>query len=114
MKTYRAAGRRLAYTNAGGAIVSGAVVALVAGASGYLGIAVTDIAATTGQGELETEGVHELTALSTATWSVGQTIYWDVGNSRLTNASTGNTRAGRAATAKISGPVLGQVKLNEP
>ena len=89
------------------------MVALIAGAAGYLGIAVTDIAATTGTGELETEGVHELTALSTATWTVGQAIFWDVGNSRLTNASTGNTAAGRAATAKGSGPVLGQVKLNE-
>lgn len=114
MNTFRATGRRLAYSNTGGAISSGGVVALVTGASGYIGIAVTDIAATTGTGELETEGVHELAALSTATWSVGQTIYWDVGNNRLTNASTGNTRAGRAATAKTNGQTTGQVKLNEP
>mgnify|MGYP003341440293 CR=1 FL=1 len=43
--------------------------------------------------------VKAVTKLTADVVSVGDTLYWDSGNSRLTLTSTSNTRAGLAANA---------------
>ncbi len=39
-------------------------------------------------------GVFLLPNARSQAWTVGQTIYWDAANSRITNVLTGNTRIG--------------------
>src|SRR5690606_19644587 len=47
MNTFQAKGQRLTYANAGSAIAAGDAVVLIDGAAGKIGVAVTDIAAST-------------------------------------------------------------------
>ncbi len=108
MNTFINEGRRLPYSNTGSAISSGDVVIL----GGSIGIAVDDIAATTGTGVLEVEGVHQLAAASADTFAVGMQLYWSTANANLTTTATSNKKAGFAWIAKASGTVLAQVKLN--
>lgn len=86
------------YQNSGSAISSGDVVVL----GDRIGIAKTDIAATTGKGTVELEGVYELTSDTGTTYAQGDQLFWDAGNSRLTKTGTGNVPAGRAHEAKAS------------
>jgi len=97
----------MAYTNSGSAITSGSAVVMAS----RIGVALTDIAATTGVGSVAVEGVFELAALSTQTWAHGDLLYWDAGNSRLTTVATANTLAGYAFEDKANGAALGRVKL---
>ncbi len=112
MNTFRHAGKRIPYTNSGSAISSGDVVVLASGATGFIGIAVTGIDATTGKGELEVTGVHELTKKSGDAFTAGGLVYWDASNKQLTSTSSGNTRAGRAAAAAASDATSADVILN--
>jgi len=108
--TYRGSGHRRPYTNATStAIESGDVVDMV----DDMGIALTDIAATGDDGdsgELEVSGVHELAAGSSATWSIGDTLYWT--GSALTATASGSVQIGIAHTAKLNGQTTNQVLLN--
>lgn len=107
-------GNRYSYSNTGSAINSGDVVVLVSGSTGFIGVAVTAIAATTGTGELAIGGGDErvvtLTKHTGEAFTDGQLLYWDATNHRLTGASTGNTRAGRsygtAATAATTANLI--------
>lgn len=54
-------------------------------------------------GALAICGVFEVDKLSTDDVSVGDELYWDAANSRLTLSATGNTRFGRAIAAAGSG-----------
>ena len=58
--TYSGEGNRIPWTAGSTAISSGDVVVVRSGATGMVGVAVTDIAAS-GTGEVEIEGVHVLT-----------------------------------------------------
>ncbi|MEM1079226.1 MAG: DUF2190 family protein [Pseudomonadota bacterium] len=44
--------------------------------------------------ELHRCGVFELPKLEAQAWTVGQRVYWDDGNSRLTTVATGNQLVG--------------------
>jgi predicted RecA/RadA family phage recombinase len=83
-----------------------------------IAIAVTDIAATTGTGEIciggWPEGVHILTKKSGDVFAIGDLVYWDSGNTRLTSTSSGNTRAGRVTEAAASAATTAKIKLNHP
>ncbi|AEI76546.1 hypothetical protein CNE_1c11910 [Cupriavidus necator N-1] len=76
------------------------------------GVAVTAVAINT-PGEFVTEGVFDITALSTDTASVGTVLYWDSTNKRLTTTSTSNTRVGVAVAAKANGDTTARIKLDE-
>ena len=112
MNSHIQSGHRLPYSNTGAAILSGAVVVLTAGNAGMIGVAVTDIAAATGTGEVEVSGVKELTALNTDTGAVGTDVYWDATNSRITTTATANTYGGKLARAKTNGQTTAHVLLN--
>lgn len=59
-----------------------------------------------------TRGKFRITAVSTDTFAANAVVYWDAGNSRCTSTSSGNTKIGRAATAKTSGETTVDVLLN--
>lgn len=76
------------------------------------GIAVCDVAANA-SGEFALEGVFDVTALSTDTFSVGDLVYWDDTNKRCTSTATSNSLIGAALAAKGSGATTVRVRLNE-
>ena len=78
--TYKGTGDRIDYTNAGSAISAGDVIEL----TDCIGIAIGDIAASTGNGSLYVTGIHALTANASESWTVGKNLYWDKTNDRLT------------------------------
>ena len=98
----------LDYSNAGIAISAGDVVTL----TDRIGIAVEDIAASTGKGSLQVEGVHKLDATAAETWTQGEVLYWNDSTDKLTEESSGTVGpVGYAAYAKASGATTGYVKL---
>ena len=59
-----------------------------------------------------TEGVWDITALSTDVAAAGDLAYWDDTNKRVTITSTGNLLIGQFVEAKASAATTGRVKLN--
>jgi predicted RecA/RadA family phage recombinase len=100
-------GTTLTYLNTSTAILSGAVVLM----GTIVGIAVANIAATTGSGAVQVVGVFNLAAAAGA-WTQGDQLYWDAGASDFTTTASGNTKAGIAAAAKASATLLGDVAIN--
>lgn len=74
------------------------------------GIANNDVASGA-EGEFDTEGVFDVTALSTDTAAQGAKLYWDNANRRLTTTSAGNTLVGVAVAAKAAGAVTARIRL---
>lgn len=72
------------------------------------GVAASD-AANGAEVEISTKGVFELTALGTDTATVGQALYWDNTNRRITTTLTSNLLVGCATVAKGSGPTTAVV-----
>lgn len=107
MKNFVRDGKIITFVNTGAAILSGDVVLI----GSIVGVAVADIAATTGSGAVQTEGVFNLIAAAGA-WTQGQQLYWDASPGNFTTTASGNTKAGVAWTAKASAAVLGDVNLN--
>jgi predicted RecA/RadA family phage recombinase len=103
---------RQVYSNTGSAITSKSVVVLVSGASGFLGVAIADIAATTGTGVVQLDGVWNLPKKSGDVFTAYQQVYWDSSNTRLTTSSTSNTLAGRVAAAAASAATTADLILN--
>lgn len=63
--------------------------------------------------ELQMEGVYDVTALSTDTAAVGDLLYWDNTNKRLTTTATSNLKVGVAVAAKTAGATTVRILLNE-
>lgn len=105
--TYVRDGKTLTYSNAGSAIASGDVVLM----ADTVGVAIADIAATTGQGAVQIEGVFNLAAAAGA-WVQGDNLYWDNSAKKFTKTASGSTLAGIAADTKASAATTGNVKLN--
>lgn len=63
-------------------------------------------------GPVAVEGVFELTKLGTDTIDQGQVVYWDAGNSRITETASTHKVAGFAVEAAGSGVTTCKVKLN--
>lgn len=105
-------GCRIAYSNTGSAIVAGDVVPLASGTSGMCGVAVTDIAASTGTGAIDIAGVFTVTKATGEIFTVGQIVYWDDSNNNATG--TGSTtfyRLGRVTAAAATADTTATVKL---
>ena len=100
------------YSNAGAAIASGAVVEL----KHNLGVALADIAATTGLGAVAIEGVFELPKVSAAVFVQGEKLIWDTSagafdDSAALPAAGDITGAGIAMRAGANGETTCLVKL---
>lgn len=63
--------------------------------------------------ELQLEGVYDVTALSTDTAAVGDLLYWDNTNKRLTTTATNNLKVGVAVAAKAAAATTARILLNE-
>lgn len=91
--TYQQDGTTLTYTNTGTAISSGDVVVV----GEQIGVALNDIAATTGVGELGMEGVYVLPKVSAAVIAAGESVIWDA------SAGAFDDNAATPATGDVSG-----------
>lgn len=101
------AGEVLNWTNgSGSAVTAGTVVPLLS----RCGIAMVDIA-NAATGSVALEGVWTVPKATGATWSFGETLYWDAAAGKVTTTSTGNTPAGCAFAAALSGDTTGQLLL---
>lgn len=107
MTNYKQPGKSMEYTNAGSAIASGAIVPLV----DRCGVAVADIAASTGKGTLMLEGIFELPKDGDEAFSQGDELYHDASDGTVTKTAAGNTPCGIAVKAELSAAVTAQVKL---
>lgn len=108
---YTGVGNTIQFANTGTAKSSGDVVIV-----GHLvGIAETDIAATTGVGTVNIEGEYEVACNSAAVITVGMKLVWDASASEFVDANTpasgDNTGGVVAVTAAGTGVTLVKVKL---
>ena len=74
-------------------------------------VATSDIA-DAATGEWLTDGVFDLTSLTTDTGSVGTVMYWDDTNKYTTILDTDNTKIGVLTKAKINGDTTARIRLN--
>lgn len=93
-------GNVITYSNTGSAITAGSVVAM----SHMIGIALTDIAATTGTGAVAVEGVFSgIPKVTAAVFAVGEKLIWD------TSAGKFDDAAATPATGDITGACVAWV-----
>ena len=108
---YKGVGNTIQYANTGSAISSGAVVIV----GDLVGIAETDIAATTGVGTVNIEGEYEVACNSADVITAGMKLVWDASASEFVDANTpatgDNTGGVVAVTAAGSGVTAVNVKL---
>lgn len=108
---YRQVGNTLEYSNTGSAISSGDVVVI----GDLFCIAETDIAATSGVGTVNIEGVYEVACDTADLITAGQYLVWDASTTKLVDANTpaaGDNTGGMVAMgAAGTGVVLVDVKL---
>lgn len=109
---YKGVGNTIQYSNTGTAISSGDVVIV----GSLVGIAETDIAATTGVGTVNIEGEYEVACNSADVISVGQVLDWDASASEFVDAigsaaSGDNENGVVAVSAAGAGVTLVRVKL---
>lgn len=108
---YVAEGGIIQYSNTGAAISSGDVVVT----GDIVGIALTDIAATTGVGSVATEGVFTVAKTAGTAWTQGAALDWDASASAfhdgVTPAAGDVVGCGVAYAAAASGATTGQIKL---
>lgn len=105
-KNYIQEGNVLSYT-ATAAVASGAVVVI----GKRIAIALADIAV--GEtGSITAEGVFAVAKLGTDVVGLGDLLYWDAANNRLTTTAAGNTAAGFAAAPAGAGVGTVNIKIN--
>jgi predicted RecA/RadA family phage recombinase len=85
-------GQIIEYANSGSAISSGDVVVL----GDRVGIAITDISATTGKGSVDLCGVYSASKDGDEAFDQGDMLYYDSSDSTFTKTAPGNTPAGIA------------------
>ena len=101
------AGRFIDYTPSGADVAAAEVVPL----TNCFGIAPRAI--TDGElGSLAMDGEWELTKLAGEAYTLGQKIYWDAGNDRLTTTASTHNLIGVASAAAASAAVVARVLLN--
>ena len=91
-------GEVLEYSNSGSAIAANDIVVI----GRRIGVALVDIAATTGKGSVGLVGVYEgLPAVNNSAFVQGDQLYYNVGTNKLTNVyANGDIPAGWAWAAK--------------
>jgi len=91
------------YSNSGSAISSGDVVAM----GNILGVALVDIAATTGSGAVGIRGVFTVPKVSAAVIAQGESLTWDVSagafDDNAATPATGDITVGAAVAAESAG-----------
>lgn len=103
------------YVQKGDTLTLAAPAALTSGEGFVVGsiFAIAKHAAANGASvEAAVTGVFDLPALATDVNAVGEKLYWDNTNKRVTETATGNTLIGVAVAAKASGATIARVRLN--
>ncbi len=100
-----------------GAVISLALPYDRTSGQGFLVGSLFAVAATTALSGVTVEGLtrgqFDLTTSDTsATWSVGDLIYWDDSAKATTKTNTSNKKIGVAAAAKASSAAIGRVRLD--
>jgi len=113
---YIGPGDSVQYSNTGSAISSGDPVVLGAVGNVSVGVALTDIAATTGVGTVAITGVYTFTKATGAVIAQGETVNWDASASNVDDnaatAASGDVEDfGIAMTAAGSGVLTVDVLL---
>lgn len=108
MKNYIQKGEVINYSNSGSAIASGDTVVIGA----LIGIAQTDIAATTGTGSVCLEGVFEVAKTTSLAIAQGDRVYWNTSTKKVTK-TTSDVYMGVAFEAAGSSDTTCLVSLNE-
>jgi predicted RecA/RadA family phage recombinase len=83
-------GKTLTYSNTGSAIAAGSLIVI----GHTLGVALVDIAATSGVGEVAIEGVFTLPKVTTAVITAGMMLLCDVSDSNKFDVATASPAAG--------------------
>lgn len=107
MNNYKQPGQIMEYSNSGSAISSGDPVVI----GNRIGVAITDIAATSGVGSVQMEGVFELDKDGDESFTQGDALFFDSSDSTLTKTATGNKWAGYAFEAAAEAATKCRVKL---
>jgi len=104
-------GNTVIYSNTSTAITSGTLVVM---GTALVGVALKDIAATTGTGPCAVTGEYTLPSITTTgvTFAVGDVLYVNATGGNLTTSSTGNTRVGICTLAKAASTATARVLLN--
>jgi predicted RecA/RadA family phage recombinase len=107
---YLQKGEVLEYANAGSAISANDVVLI----GRRVGVALSDIAATTGKGSVALVGVFEnMAAVNNSAFTQGDNLYWDPAASKFTNVyASGCIPAGWAWAAKAETTALCTICLD--
>lgn len=108
MKNFIQPGEIMEFANSGAAIASGDMVVV----GDRVGVAVVDIAATTGSGSVSMEGVYSLPKTTGQAWVQGDKLFLDTSTDKLTNVATANTPAGYAFEAAGTSATTGLCKLD--
>ncbi len=104
-------GKFIDYTP-GAAVPQGTVVLLSGGTAGKMvTVAPTDLVANE-KGSVQVSGVWEFDKLTTDVMTVGDKVYWDAGNSRMTLTAGANTLAGVCVAAAGNGITRVLVRLD--
>jgi len=110
---FKGSGDRIVWTAGSTAITAGSVVVVRSGATGMIGVALTDIAAT-GTGVVQIEGEVELTkntTTSTGVFTVGAIVYYDVADANVSTQASANIKVGIATEAAAAATTTVKVKL---
>lgn len=101
-----------------GKLVNVTLAADIASGAGLLIGALFGVAVTAGKAgdvvPFDTDGEFELPAEGAASgqgWTVGQALYWDATNKRVTVTSASNTLVGHATAAKVTTATVGIVRI---
>jgi predicted RecA/RadA family phage recombinase len=110
--SYVQRGNAITYSNAGSAIAAGDVVVM----GHTIGVALADIAATTGTGPVAVEGVFTVPKVSAAEFAQGEKLVWDATEGAFDDsaavAESGDiTGAAIAMAAGSNGETTAAVKL---
>src|SRR5688572_23834561 len=107
MQNYVQPGETIPLTAPSGGVVSGTAYKI-----GSLIIVALVSVAQTVRFSAMTRGVAELPKATGQTWSEGEKLYWDDSAKKFTTTSSGNTLAGCAVAAALSGDTTGLVRLD--
>lgn len=110
---YIGEGTRIQFTTGTTTYSKGDPVVVRSGATGMMGIALEDIAAS-GTGAVAVEGVFEVTkdtATATGVFSVGTSVYWDVAGGHFNTQASANVPAGVCVEAAAAAATTAKIKL---
>ena len=102
---------RMLYENAGSAIAAGDMIVVASGTSGIVGVAISSIAATTGTGNIDLDGVFTVTKASGEAFTQGPVVYFD-GIQMAGTSTTTYTRAGRVYVSAASAATTARIRIN--